>query len=245
MPRKKKASFVPKKKQTLVPEPNWERLSKAKTQDAMYKAFIKVADFVHYEVPEREQIHWLKKWIREESGWDLHEETKILPDVHMMAFAKWGWIAIKLGFAPDKVVDSLTRNLKPVLESASELKEKIFSEPPIHPSLLELDDDAKLHPNKVKEWISVWKTYVNQNRKNADSNDWKLRLEYQTAISYVSNMNIYLKSGIWLDSHFGEKREHKIIPVSLVRAYDENGLIKRNKGVYYPDIQRIWGTDET
>jgi hypothetical protein len=120
MPRKKKASFVPKKKQTLVPEPNWERLSKAKTQDAMYKAFIKVADFVHYEVPEREQIHWLKKWIREESGWDLHEETKILPDVHMMAFAKWGWIAIKLGFTPDKVVDSLTRNLKPVLESASE-----------------------------------------------------------------------------------------------------------------------------
>jgi hypothetical protein len=186
MPRKKKASFVPKKKQTLVPEPNWERLSKAKTQDAMYKAFIKVADFVHYEVPEREQIHWLKKWIREESGWDLHEETKILPDVHMMAFAKWGWIAIKLGFTPDKVVDSLTRNLKPVLESASELKEKIFSEPPIHPSLLELDDDAKLHPNKVKEWISVWKTYVNQNRKNADSNDWKLRYEHLFEIRYLA-----------------------------------------------------------
>jgi hypothetical protein len=60
-------------------------------------------------------------------------------------------------------------------------------------------------------------------------------------------MQIYLKTGVWLDTHFGENREKKIYNVCVAPAYDADGLIKRSVGVYYRDIGMIWkGTnDET
>lgn len=235
----------PKKKQTLVPEPKWERLQKAKDEDAKYKAFISASDFVHYEVPDREQLHWLKKWIREESGWDLWEETKVLPDVFMNSYSKWGWLAIRLGFMPEKVRVSFQKNLKPLLERAHEHKEKhSASEPLIHPKVQELEEDDELHPEKVKEWIKYWQDYVKANKKHDESKDWKLRHDLQTARTYVSNMSTYLRTSIWVDSRWGKLRENKTTWVCVVPAYDKDGLMKRTTGVFYPDIQAVWGIHE-
>lgn len=242
---KRKVKPTPKKKKTLVPEPKWDRLSKASDEEAMYAAFMTASDFVHYEIPDREQLHWLKKWIREESDWDLWEETKTLPDVFMNSYAKWGWLAIRLGFMPEKVKESFEKNLRPLLERASEHKEKhSVVEPPIHPKLQEMDEDEDLHPTKVKEWIRYWSDYAKANKKHDDSKDWKARLDLQTARNYVSNMNTYLRTSIWVDERWGKLRENKTVWVCVVPAFDKDGLMKRTKGVYYPDIQAVWGAHE-
>lgn len=238
-------NIVAKKKiKTLIPEPKWDRLAKAKDESAKYAAFISASDFVHYEVPEREQLHWLKKWIREDSNWDLWEETKILPDVFLNSYSKWGWLAIRLGFMPSKVRESFDRNLKPLLERAQDQKNKhAVAEPPVHPKLLELEEDHELHPDKVKQWIKYWTDYVKSNKKNDDSKDWKVRLDLQTAKVYVSNMNTYLRTSIWVDSRWGQMRENRHQSVCVVPAY-KDGLMKRTKGVYYPDIRAVWGDHE-
>lgn len=219
MPRIKKPT--PKKKATLVPEPKWDRLRKAKTEQDQYNAFIACEDFVHYEVPDRERLHWMKKWIREESGWDV--DLSQLPDVYLSSMAKHGWKAIQLGFMPDSIRETLRDTVLPLYERADELRDKMFYEPTIHPSVSGHDDDHKLHPDKVKSWITAWK-------KNTDN----------LSKQYVSNMQTYLRTGIWLDTHYGLNREHKATPICVALSYDREGIAKRTKGVYYPDLGLIW-----
>lgn len=238
MPKVKKSA--PRKVKTLIAEPNWEKFSKAKTEEKQIDAYNAVTDFTHYEVSEKEQVASLKKWIRKVSGWDLHEETKILPDVYMTSFAKYGYIQEKLGFMPTKVYDSLNSNLKPLLLRANELREAMGTEPLTHPSLADLDDDHFLSEKKVREWLEVWKKYVSANKKDHESKDPDRRLALQSAETYVLNMRTYLKTGVWNDLFYGENREHKIKFVCTSPAYDLDGMIKRTPGTFYPDIGQTW-----
>ena len=220
MPRLKRPT--PKKKATLVPEPKWDRLRKAKTEQDQYKAYLDVEDYVHYEVTDKERLHSMKKWVRDKSGWDV-PNLAVLPDTYLLAFAKQGWKFYQLGYMPEQVAESLKDNLYPLYERAEELKSKIFSEPTIHPSVSMLDEDHKFHPDKVKTWISAWKN----NKDDASKR-------------YVSNMQLYLRTGVWLDACYGLNREHKAVPISIALAYDNEGIVKRTKGVFYPDLGLVW-----
>jgi len=241
----RKVKTTPRKKQvSLIPEPNWDRLKKAKSEEVREKAFRECEDYVHQEVPDREQLHWLKKWLRDESGWDnAHQNSVTIPDVFLLAYAKSGWKAIKLGYMPNKIRESLTENLNPLLQNAEELKSKNTAEPPIHPTVSSRDKEDYLHPDKVKKWIAVWKDYLRANKVNADSKDSKLRMDYQSAENYIHNMNNYLRSGIWSDLFYGENREHRTMWVSKSMAYDSEGMVKRTIGVFYPDIGFVWGKE--
>lgn len=234
MPKKKK--FVPKKKKTLIPEPNWDKLKKANSEEDKISAFKSASDFVHFEVSDREQIHWLKKWIREYSGWDMHEETVTIPDVYLTSFSKYGWTAIRLGFMPESIQSSLEKNLKPILQRAKILKEANTTES----VNLSNEPDYFLHPDKVKKWLTTWKLFVANNKNDEDSSDKTIRARYQSAQTYVTNMQNYLRTGVWNDMWFGEQREQRIRWVCKALAYEKDGTVKRNVGTWYPDIQRIW-----
>jgi len=240
MPRKKKATFVPKKKKTLVPEPNWEKLKKAKTEEQKLESFKIANDYVHFEVSDREQLHWLKKWVRERSGWDLHEETITLPDVYMIPFAKHGWLSIMLQFMPETVYNSLEKNLKPLLIRAKEIRANFAAEETVFPT----DPEHPLHPDKVKQWLSIWKDYLKGIDKYKEAKDPKQRLDYQIAQTYVYNLSSYLRSGVWSDTHFGENREKKVMWVVKSPAFNPDGTIKRTKGFYYPDIGKVWSDED-
>jgi len=240
MPKKKKGTFIPKKKKTLVPEPNWDKLKLANTEEEKLAAFVACEEFVHHEITDREYLHWLKKWLREYSGWDVREAVEIIPDVYLISFGKHGWKAVRLGFIPEKIYNSLRKNLFPLLMRAEELKRKNTPDPAIHESVSNREPDYFLHPDKVKGWIDTWKAYLQNSKHDAESNDINIRIRYQTALTYVANMQNYLRTGIWNDSRFGEKRESKIMWVVKSLAYDNEGNVKRTKGFYYPDIQGIW-----
>lgn len=234
--RQKKAKFVEKKKKTLIPEPNWDKLRKAKTEEERIEAFVKCEDFAHMEADPKLALHWLKKWIREESGWDMHEETVILPDVFMTVFAKHGWKAMQLKFMPESVKKSLENTLLPLLKRAHTMRENVDKEKEIYTKVVYDFVD----PKEVKEWLTEWSKYLSSSKSNAESKDPKVRIQYQTAETYVQNMRNYLRTGMWNDSHFGENREKKVLAVCKAMAYDRNGEVKRTVGVWYPDIQSIW-----
>ena len=233
MPRKKKAVFVPKKKKTLIPEPKWDKLRKAKTEEDQLASWKACEDYVHFEVSEKEQIHSLKNWIAAE--WDMDSEAKTIPDVYLLAFAKNGWKAQQLGFTPVAVHTNLEKNLKPLLLNADQLRKTSTSS-----TQFSNDPDSKWHPTKVKEWLKAWQGYVKSISQWKESKDSNLRLQYQTAETYVYNLNQYLRNGVWSDTHWGENREYKVLQVCKALAYDENGLPKRTVGVFYPDIGEVW-----
>ena len=232
---------TPKKIKTLIPEPNWDKLRKSNSQEKMFEAYKLCDDYVQFEVSDKEYLHWMKKWLREVSGWNVHEETVILPDVYMLTYAKLGWKAIQLGFMPDSVKSNLERDFLPLLKRAKEIKSKYQPET----SIKERDKDDFIHPVKVKKWLVVWKDYLKTISKNNESKDVNLRIQYQTAETYVYNMQVYLRTGIWNDLFYGENREHKVLWVCEALGYDEDGLAKRNVDTYYPDIGQIWRRDES
>jgi hypothetical protein len=212
---------TPRKIKTLVPEPKWDKLSKAKTEQERYNAFLACEDFVHYEVTDKEYLHSMKKWVRDHSGWEVDIST--LPDVYLLSFAKQGWKFFRLGFMPEQVEKSLRENLLPLYQRSEVLRDKMYYEPTLHPSVAQLEPDHKFHPDKVKVWIAAWK-------KNSDI----------TSKQYVSNMQTYLRTGVWLDTHYGLNREHKSVPICVALAFDRDGIAKRTKGVFYPDLGIIW-----
>lgn len=229
-----------RKVKTLVNEPDWKQLSTATTEIERLEAFDACEDYVHLEITPKEHLHSMKKWVRDHSGWNVGEKLRILPDTFLVAYAKQGWKFFKLGFMPESIEYSLTKRLKPLYERADKLKEKMHYERPIRYSLTQLDKEDELHPDTVKEWIKIWRSYLRKNKLYIDSSDAKLRQQYQTAQTYVSNMTTYLRTGIWLDNRYGENREGLMGDICMTQAYDENGHVKRTEGVFYPDLGIVW-----
>ena len=150
---KVKKSFTPKKKKTLVPEPNWAKIRAAVSEEDREKAFQECDDYIHYEMTDHEQIHHFKKWIREQP-WPEVENLSSIPDVYLSSLAKFGAKAIYCRFMPLKAYATIEATIRPLLAKAEELRLKMNYEPPIYPTLLQLDNDDPLHPDKVKEWIA-------------------------------------------------------------------------------------------
>ena len=236
----KKGKFVPKKKRTLISEPNWDQLRKASTEEDRENAFKIASDFVHYEVPEKEHLHWMKAWIREKSNWDLNDNIVELPDAYLVPFAKYGWLAVMLGYIPVRHENSFIKNLKPFLIRSNELRNKLNQEPQIHPTVSSRDPEDFLHPDKVKKWLDYWTAFIKENSKNIETASRERRIAFQTANTYVWNMRNYLRTGTWSDDRFGEKREGKVMVVCKALAYNAAGEVKRSKGTWYPDIQAVW-----
>ncbi len=220
--KKKKKPVIRKRIKTLVPPPDWDRLKKAQTEEQMLHSFKECEEFVHHEVTEKEYLHSMKKWVRDFSGWGVENVTK-LPDVYLLGVAKQGWKAIRLGFMPKEYNESLKRILLPMYKDADRIRARMNYEPLIHPSVANLEEDHKLHPDKVKVWIAAWK-------KNSD----------QFSKQYVNHMQHYLRHGVWLDTFYGLNRDKTATPYSVALAYDKDGIAKRTKGVFYPDIGRVW-----
>jgi hypothetical protein len=237
----KTAKFIPKKKKTLTPEPNWTKLRKAKTEEERLVSWSECEDFVHYEVTDKEVCHSIRRWIETDTDWNLTEEAKALPDTYLLSFAKNGWKARQLGFMPQSVEETLRKDLKPLVERGHELRSRVT---PDSTDFSDLPDDYWLHPTKVKIWLKDWKKRLTEMKSWEESKDSNLRMQYQITQTYVYNMNIYLRTGYWGDSHFGANREGKVMTVCKVLAFDSEGMVKRTVGTYYPDIGTIWTQED-
>lgn len=247
--KKKNSKFVPKPKATLTPAPDWNKLQKAKTEQERLSAWDDCESFVHQEITDREYLHSMKKWLKNESGWGVEHLVTVIPDTYLVSLAKHGWKAIKLGFIPEQVKNSLHKILLPLLLRAEDLKKNMIVEPLIHSSVTEKDEDHTLHPSKVKEWIVATQQWLSGNKHYKDSSESDQRQQYITHETYLYNLNAYLKSGVWLDCRYGERREFVSRYVCMSPAYDKDGLMKRTVGIWYRDIGMLWtkelANDET
>lgn len=240
MPRAKKASFTPKKKKTLTPEPAWGRLQRFATEETRNSAWLMCEDYVHYEITDKELIHSARRWVELQSGWDLTEEVNVIPTSFLLAYGKNCWKARKLEYMPKKVYETLERDFKPILERAHEFRSKT-TDPQV---LFDMDEENPIHPKKVKEWYKKWKDYLTASKNLEESKDPKLRMEYQIAKTYVYNLAMYLRTGQWFDTHYGENREFKMMTVCKALSYNRDGTVNRTVGTFYPDIGAVWTKED-
>ena len=105
----------------------------------------------------------------------------------------------------------------------------------LHKDIRNLEEDHPISPTKVKKWLKLNKEALAAAKKDAKT-DKKLNARVGQLETYVTNMERYLRTGVWLDLFYGENQEHKVRRRVTTLAYDKDGNVKREVGVIYPDI---------
>ena len=57
-------------------------------------------------------------------------------------------------------------------------------------------------------------------------------------------MEHYLRKGDWISDFMGDDEEKKTQWKCVAMAYNPDGTPKRTKGVWYPDIQTVWTSEQ-
>ena len=99
-----------------------------------------------------------------------------------------------------------------------------------------LPDDNPLSLVKVRSWIKENKDLLSSIRAQKDSKDSKERMQYQRVETYVSNLESYLRNGVYLDYFYGSQMQSKISLRVTHMAYYPDGTPKRSVGSWYPDV---------
>ena len=109
-------------------------------------------------------------------------------------------------------------------------------------SVRNLPDEDKLSLKNVRPWLKENKELLASMRSFTDSKDSKERGSYQRVETYVSNIESYLRNGVWVDLFYGPQQQNKIKQRVMLNgmAYYANGKPKRTVGVWYEDLAQEW-----
>lgn len=109
-------------------------------------------------------------------------------------------------------------------------------------SVRNLPDEDTLSLKNVRPWLKENKELLASMRVYKDSKDPKERMSYQKVETYVSNIESYLRHGVWVDLFYGSQQQNKIKQRVALNgmAYYANGKPKRTVGVWYEDLGQEW-----
>ena len=117
----------------------------------------------------------------------------------------------------------------------------------IHPKVLEIPDDDPLSLKSIKKSIKHSKDRaaahsVNSRRRGATPKQAITdKINSDNTKAYIRFMEHYLRTGDWISDFMGDDEEKKTQWKCVAMAYHADGTPKRTKGVFYPDINMVWG----
>ena len=106
----------------------------------------------------------------------------------------------------------------------------------IDESVRNLPDDNPLSLKNVRDWIKENKLLLQSIKAFKDSKESKERDQYNKVQTYVSNLESYLRDGMYRDHKYGAQMQNTIKMVVTHMAYYKDGTPKRTVGFVYPDI---------
>ena len=139
---------------------------------------------------------------------------------------------------------------KAASERLAKAREKRMKENPpqyksIHSEVLKLDDDHEWSHHNVKKWIKTQKELLASEKRNLRGGVKGTEAKVASIEGYIRNLETYLRTGTYTDLFWGEYQQNKVGQVCLKMAYYPDGTPKRTHGVFYPDINAVWGVDNT
>jgi glycerol-3-phosphate cytidylyltransferase-like family protein len=113
----------------------------------------------------------------------------------------------------------------------------------ISPKVIALDDDETFSLKNVREWIKTQKEYLTEFNRGAKAGEKGAIAKAASCTGYIRHMEAYLRSGDWIDDRYGANADNVTQWTCTTLAYDSDGVPKRSKGVFYPDLGYRWGFD--
>ena len=110
----------------------------------------------------------------------------------------------------------------------------------VHPDVLAKGDEHAWSHINVKKWIKTQKELLTIARGDVRRKIKGAEARVSSISGYIRNLELYLRSGTYIDMFWGEHQQNKCKTVCLVMAYNPDGSPKRNVGTWYPDIGCTW-----
>lgn len=103
----------------------------------------------------------------------------------------------------------------------------------VHPAVRTLPDDHDLSYKNVKQWIKTTQAKLATAKSevragNKEANAKKINLE-----TYLSNLQSYIRTGVWVDMFWGEHMEHRMGWKCVAPGYDNDNLMKMSQDTVY------------
>ena len=120
----------------------------------------------------------------------------------------------------------------------------------VHRNVLAKPDDDPLSLKSIKKSIKHNKdkasAFLTNSRRRGASPKQSIadRIHADSAKAYIRFMEHYLRTGDWISNFMGDDEEKKTQWKCVAMAYHEDGTPKRTKGVWYPDIQAVWTSEQ-
>ena len=120
----------------------------------------------------------------------------------------------------------------------------------VHRNVLAKPDDDPLSLKSIKQSIKHNKdkaaAYLTNSRRRGASPKQSIadKINADSAKAYIRFMEHYLRTGDWISDFMGDDEEKKTQWKCVAMAYHEDGTPKRTKGVWYPDIQTVWTSEQ-
>ena len=120
----------------------------------------------------------------------------------------------------------------------------------VHPNVLAKPDDDPLSLKSIKKSIKHNKdkasAFLTNSRRRGASPKQSIadRIHADSAKAYIRFIEHYLRTGDWISDFMGDDEEKKTQWKCVAMAYHEDGTPKRTKGVWYPDIQTVWTSEQ-
>ena len=120
----------------------------------------------------------------------------------------------------------------------------------VHRNVLAKPDDDPLSLKSIKKSIKHNKdkasAYLTNSRRRGASPKQSIadKINADSAKAYIRFMEHYLRTGDWISDYMGDDEEKKTQWKCVAMAYHEDGTPKRTKGVWYPDIQAVWTSEQ-
>ena len=135
---------------------------------------------------------------------------------------------------------------KAAAERLAKAREARFKKNPpkytnVHPNVLALDEDNELSLKNVREWRKITKEKIAAEKDNLRRDKNYRQGKLRNLERYITTIDRYIQDGEWTGDRIGENQEHKMGRVCVAPAYDSDGNIKRTKGVFYYDLNCVYG----
>ena len=120
----------------------------------------------------------------------------------------------------------------------------------VHRNVLAKPDDDPLSLKSIKKSIKHNKdkasAFLTNSRRRGASPKQSIadRIHADSAKAYIRFMEHYLRTGDWISDYMGDDEEKKTQWKCVAMAYNPDGTPKRTKGVWYPDIQTVWTSEQ-
>ena len=148
-----------------------------------------------------------------------------------------------------KLSDERKQELRDQLTKARS-KKKTAEYKNIYPSVLTKPDDDPLSLKSIKKSIKHNKeksaAFLTNSRRRGTTPKQSIadKINADGAKAYIRMMEHYLRTGDWISDFMGDDEEKKTQWKCVAMAYNPDGTPKRTKGVWYPDIQTVWTSEQ-